>query len=211
MKISVPFSFNDYVMGYGRTYGTIKSIAGEITEDGVKRLRFSNIEGRSALDDADSYREFKNLTQADYKEITLNPPYSLGETVIYKDDNQRRLAEGKITRIQFNVSQGYSIFWYYIGSTQIDRFNIYKSREDFAKRTAPKSELREGEKYAFTKYCIQQNTLVTVFITEKGDVKSKGEVRYQYNRGSAEQYRNKNLFNSVESFLNDMFEEINRK
>lgn len=209
ITIKTPFVLGNMVMGYGRTYGAVNSIAGEVTAEGVQRLRFSNVQGRSALDAADSYREFKNLTEADYKEFRIESPIKLGQTVIFYSPSYGkvgRLSQGEIDMVQFDKSMRHTLFWYRSGNNKVDRYNLYTDIEDFKRRTAPLKPLKEDERYVFTKYCIQQNRLEPVKIIEAGEVKSIVRVH-----GEDETIRNKYLYTDAEGFYKDMLEEINRK
>ena len=206
MKIKVPYILNDKVMSSGRQFGHITNISGTVTEKGVEHLVYdtNKVERERPKD----FKGFDLLTEADYKEITVNPPFNIGDEVLYQNStygNVGILAKGVITGFDFNICSRSGLYWYYIGKgSSKDRYNVYKDKEDFMNRTKPKKELKENQRYAFTEYCIQQNNLVPVDFESETEVQAK--ITDGYNEG--ESVRKSLLYTSAEKFYKKMFSQI---
>ena len=202
MKFKVPYSFYDNVMTSGRVQSRITEIAGTInangcighliyTTDKVTRMRPEDLRSLESGSDSD-------------KIININPPFNIGDEVIYQYNsygaNCTPLQKGNVEEIDFSIFTGGGVFWYRVGGKKVDRQNIYKTKEEFIRRTSPKANLREDERYFFTNYCIQQNNLVPKKIIERTQshtiIEHEGRIRNEF------------LFTSKEKFYNKMFANI---
>ena len=205
MKFKVPFSFNDRVMTSGRVQSRITEIAGTINANGcIGRLIYTT--DKVTRMRPEDLRSLESSSDSD-KIININPPFNIGDEVIYQYNSYGAhctpLYRGKVEEIDFSIFTGGSVFWYRVNGKQIDRQNIYKTKEEFIRRTSPKESLREDERYFFTNYCIQQNNLIPKQIIER--TQSHTTIRHA---GDYEKIRNEFLFTSKEKFYNKMFANI---
>jgi hypothetical protein len=167
MKIIVPYRIGDRVMTSGRVFSYISSIEGTIYDNGevkyisydttsVNRVRPVDIKGHA------------DILIEDYNELDFDAPYKIGQEILYQNStygNVGILSKGVITGIQFNLSKHGNLFWYHVnGKANITRYEIYTDKNDFINRTKPKALLLEGQRYAFSEYCIQQNNLIAVTV-----------------------------------------------
>jgi len=202
MKIIAPFKLYDKVMlTYNRIQGYVNSIEGKIDING--NIDYNSI--RIGIKDNSSTTLLEYVkTEPTNSEITLNNIlYNIGQEVIYLDDNSYKqcvLQKGKVEGIEFIKSVGYEIFYYKINGQFHDRYNVYKNRENFINRTKPTRELKENEKYKFTKYLIQQNKLEPI------NIKPLTKIHCIDDRG--EKYRRSNLYSSQEKFINKFTAQI---
>jgi hypothetical protein len=206
MKIKVPYILNDKVMSSGRRFGNITNISGIAKESGVEHLIYDT--NQVTRERPKDFKAFDLLTEADYKEMIINPPLNIGDEVLFQNStygNIGILAKGKITAVEFNICSASKLYWYHIDKCgHKDKYNIYLSKEDFINRTKPKKELKENQRYVFTEYCIQQNNLVPVDFESETEVQAK--IIDGYNRG--ESMRKSLLYTSAEKFYKKMFSQI---
>ncbi len=206
MKIKIPYTIGDRVMTSGRVQSNINCISGLFINNEVKHLVFSTSEVSRLR--ANDIKKFDEILESDYKTLEFASPYEIGQEVLYQNStygNVGILAKGKIIGIEFSIGQGYRLFWYIIDNkkgSNIDCYNIYKDKESFIKRTSPKVQLKEGERFFFTRYCIQQNNLVPKRIIERTDVHTV------IDNGGHEEIRSSQLYTSEEKFYNTMFAQL---
>lgn len=209
MQIKVPYLFYDNIMtARGRVQSMIQDFEGTINADGiVKNLIYSG-NNTSRLRPCD-IKKFEDIQESNYKTFKFEGkyacPFQIGQEVIYQYDSYGAhctpLVSGKIEEIEFYVSQyGNAIFWYRVNGKKVDRYSIYKTKEEFIRRTSPTKELRENERYFFTRYCIQQNSLVPKEIINR--TQSHTIIDHACDD---ERLRNEFLFTSKEKFYNKMF------
>lgn len=203
MQIKVPYSFYDNVMTSGRVQSRIVDIMGSVDSSGVVKHLIYTTDKVSRIRPTDIKR-FEDIQESDYKTLTLSPPLQIGQEVIFQYDRYGAqctpLFKGKVEEIDFSVSRGHSNFWYRVNGRNIDRYNIYTTKEEFIRRTSPTKELRENERYFFTRYCIQQNKLEVKQIIERTQSHTTIDHAGGYSR-----LRNEFLFTSKEKFYNKMF------
>lgn len=209
MNIKVPYENHDRIMTSGRKFGYINSVSGTVdansnvnhlvydTSD-VTRIRPKDIKG------------FESIEVANYKDMTLNPPYKIGQSVLYQNSSYGEvgiLARGVIAEIEFCIGVGFSIYWYRLENRkQVDRYTIYLDKNDFINRTKPKKdiELKENQRYIFTEYSMQQNTIEVVTIETLTDTHCK--ILEGYERGA--KLRRSRLYRTKEKFHNKFLAQV---
>ena len=194
-------------MSAKRLQSYITSIEGTIYDNGeVKHLVFDTAE--VTRNRANNFKGFADMQVEDYKSVTLNPPIKMGQIVLYQNStygNVGILAKGKVTAIEFSHRSGCTLFWYQIDKKkQVDRYNIYVDENDFKQRTKSKKVAGVNQRYIFTRYSIQQNTLEVV------DVEKITSTHYKIIRGydSGETIRGAFLFSTPEKFYNTFLSQI---
>lgn len=209
MKVRVPFDLYDRLRGtVGREYNTITSVSGDVNADGevhLKGMRYDT--NNTNCNCNDNFRAFKDLDPSDYKTITLKPKFNIGDEVIYLNDSPYRrfvLKRGKITGISFCKAIGYELYWYKVDNSTTDAHNIYRTVEEFKQQCKPKKELRDGEKFLYTRYCMQPNNLIPVEIEKVSTTHCK--VMNGYDWGA--KMRTCYLYNSYDKFVNKMIAQI---
>jgi len=115
------------------------------------------------------------------------------------------MKSGIIDKVEI-VSYPHNIsnYFYIINGKSYSCHDIYIDENDYIKRTSPKRELKENERYIMTRYMIQQNHLIPVKVEQLTNTHSIVKSNYSYN----EKIRSSFLYTSKDKFYNKMLAQL---